>query len=313
VVCAYDLERWGELVKCIDALRRQTRPPHDVVLVIDHNSDLLAQARERFDGVLVVGNAESKGLRGSRNTGVANAGGDILAFIDDDAIPEPDWLERLLEGYADPRVIGVGGRIEPRWDPARPSWFPSEFDWVVGCSYVGLPSFATYVRNLIGCNMSYRREAFDAGGFELGYSCDETEFCIRVGQQDPTRRFLYQPAARVHHRVSTTRLRLRRYVARCYWEGGSKAVVARLVGHGDGLASERSYVLRVLPRAVATGVGDSVRRGDPSGAARAFAVVAGLVSTAAGFAVGTVRSDHTAASRGWKEPQLRRIRNGTGG
>ncbi len=291
------------------ALEAQTRPPDEVVLVVDHNPELLSRAQGELERVTVVASAEARGLGGARNTGVANTTAEVLAFIDDDAIPEPDWLERLLEGFEDPSVVGVGGMIVPRWDPGRPAWFPGEFDWVVGCSYVGLPSMPSFVRNLIGCNMSFRRFAFEqTGGFRIGYSCDETEFCIRVAQQNPGVHFLYQPAARVHHRVASTRLRLRRYISRCYWEGGSKAVVARLVGAGDGLATERAYVLRVLPRGVVHGLASSVRERDLGGAARAFAIVAGLASTAVGFAVGTIRPHRTAAARGWDEARLGRAR-----
>jgi glycosyltransferase involved in cell wall biosynthesis len=310
VVCTHDLARWDELTSVHDALAHQTRPPDELVVVVDHNPELLARAREQLQDALVVANDRVRGLGGARNTGVANSTGDVVAFVDDDAIPEAGWLEQLLAGFDDARVAGVGGAIEPRWQPARPRWFPREFDWVVGCSYVGLPTTPTFVRNLIGCNMSYRREILDeAGGFKLGYGCDETEFCIRVAQQHPDVRFLYQPAARVHHLVPSARLRLGRFISRCYFEGGSKAVVARLVGPGDGLASERAYVSRVLPRAVVDGLTSSLRDRDPAGAERAFAVVAGLLSTAAGFAVGSARARQAAAARGFSEPQLRRARN----
>jgi hypothetical protein len=145
-----------------------------------------------------------------------------------------------------------------------------------------------------------------AGGFRLGYSCDETELCIRIAQQDPQARFLYQPDARVHHLVSSTRLRWRRFMSRCYFEGGSKAVVARLVGARDGLASERAYASRVLPRAVWGGLVRSARDRDIAGAACALTVVSGLAATTAGFLVGSVRVEHTAALRGWsaREAQL---------
>lgn len=307
VVCTHDPGRFGELERVVAALSRQTRPPDEVVVVVDHEPALLARASAELAGVTVVPNDRVPGLGGARNTGIARSSGEVVAFVDDDAIPEDEWLERLLEGYADPRVAGVGGAIEPRWEPERPAWFPREFDWVVGCSYVGLPTAPTFVRNLIGCNMSYRRELLErTGGFHLGYGCDETELCIRVAQQDPSARFLYQPAARVHHLVPAARLRLRRFFSRCYFEGGSKAVVARLVGHVDGLASERSYTSRVLPRAVAAGLASAVRDRDPYGAARAGVVVAGLASTVAGFVAGSVRPERAAAARGWSEPALRR-------
>jgi GT2 family glycosyltransferase len=310
VVSTYDLARWDELVAVLAALERQTHAPDEVVVVVDHNPNLLDRARGELQGVTVVPNDRVRGLGGARNSGIARSAGAIVAFIDDDAVPEPDWLERLLEGFEDPSVVGVGGTIEPRWDPGRPPWFPAEFDWVVGCSYVGLPTGASFVRNLIGCNMSFRREVLErSGGFRLGYSCDETELCIRVSQQSPEARFLYQPSARVRHRVPSARLRWRRFVSRCYWEGGSKAVVAKLVGARDGLASERTYAYRVLPRAVRRGLTRWAREGDAAGAACAATVVVGLAATTAGFLVGSLRVEQAAAARGWSSLASRQPRS----
>ena len=301
VVATHDVARWEELVKVVAALEGQIRPPDELVVVVDHNPALLDRAVAEFPRATVVENDQVPGLGGARNTGIANSTGRVVAFIDDDAIPEPDWLANLLEGFGDPSVVGVGGAIEPRWEPQRPSWFPAEFDWVVGCSYVGLPTGTSFVRNLIGCNMSFRREVLERfGGFRLGYGCDETEFCIRVAQQDPDARFLYQPAAQVHHLVTSQRLRWRRFLSRCYFEGGSKAVVSRLVGRRDGLASERAYAYRVLPRAVRRGLARWAREGDAAGAACAATVVAGLAATTAGFLVGSFRVEQAAAQRGWR-------------
>ena len=93
--------------------------------------------------------------------------------------------------------MGVGGAIAPVWCGERPKWFPEEFHWIVGCSYRGMPRTPAAVRNLFGCNMSFRREAFDAlGGFRLGYGCDETEFCIRLQQRWPHKVVLYNPRSR---------------------------------------------------------------------------------------------------------------------
>lgn len=306
VVSTHDLARWPDLCALVAALQRQTRPPDEVIVVVDRNPSLLARVRDELPGPLAVENDRTPGLGGARNTGLAISSGEIVAFVDDDAIPEPDWLERLLEGYDDPHVAGVGGVIEPSWEPSRPAWFPAEFDWVVGCSYVGLPAERTFVRNLMGCNMSFRRELLErVDGFRLGYGCDETELCIRIVQDDPAARFLYQPTARVHHRVTPSRLRWRRFISRCYFEGGSKAVVARLVGAQDGLASERTYTYRVLPRAVKSGLHRWMRNGDAGGAASALTVVAGLSATAAGFAIGSLRIERAAAMRGWSAHGMR--------
>jgi GT2 family glycosyltransferase len=305
VVSTHDPARWDGLRQVLGALERQTRPPDEIVVVVDQNPSLLARVRSDLPRVRAVANDQVPGLGGARNTGLATSTGAIVAFVDDDAIPEPDWLEHLLEGYDDARVAGVGGAIEPRWEPRRPSWFPTEFDWVVGCSYTGLPTAASFVRNLIGCNMSFRREVLEqVGGFRLGYGCDETELCIRIAQRDPEARFLYQPAARVHHMVASSRLRWRRFISRCYFEGGSKAVVTRLVGAREGLASERTYTYRVLPRAIRHGFLRFALHGDAAGFTSAMTVIAGLAATAAGFVVGSLRIERAAAVRGWSAPDV---------
>jgi glucosyl-dolichyl phosphate glucuronosyltransferase len=113
---------------------------------------------------------------------------------------------------------------------------------------------------------------------------------------------LYLPEARVFHRVPASRTRFRRFISRCYFEGGSKAVVSRLVGTADGLSSERDYVRRVLPAGVRRGLTEAAGRGHPSGAARAGAIVAGLVSTAAGYATAGVAIEKAARRRGWSGP-----------
>jgi len=189
----------------------------------------------------------------------------------------------------------VGGAIEPHWQGRRPRWFPEEFDWVVGCTYRGMPRAATPVRNLIGCNMSFRREVFARiGGFrdEIGRvgarpsGCDETELCIRLGQRLPHALLIYNPLARVQHHVPAERARWAYFRARCLLEGRSKALVARLVGAGAGSATERAYTLRTLPRGVGRGLIDTLVRCDPGGLACAGAITLGLGITTAGYLQG---------------------------
>jgi glycosyltransferase involved in cell wall biosynthesis len=266
--------------------------------VVDHNDALLARARERLRGVRVVANAEARGMSGARNTGVGIARGEVVAFLDDDAVAAPDWVARIAAPYRDPQVLGVGGAIEPRWLAGPPGAFPPEFGWVVGCSYEGLPTVAQPVRNLIGANMSVRREVFDSvGGFRHGIGrvgrvpagCEETELCIRARQRRPGGVFIYEPTARVMHVVPPARTTWRYFCARCWAEGLSKAQVARARGAHDALASERAYVRRTLPRGVLRGLADA-RDGDLDGLARASGIVAGLGLTALGYVVGRLRA-----------------------
>jgi glucosyl-dolichyl phosphate glucuronosyltransferase len=294
VICAYTDRRWGDIVAAVASVRAQTRPAARAILVVDHHPPLLERARVAFPDLQVVPNLGRRGLSGARNTGVAHAIGDVVAFLDDDARAEPDWLERLAAGYSNPSVVGVGGAATPVWPGQRPRWLPPEFDWVVGCSFVGLPDASTPVRNLIGANMSFRREVFGSvGGFTDGIGrvgsrplgCEETELGIRLRQWRPEARLVYEPAAVVRHRVTPDRMAWRYFCSRCYAEGLSKAMVSRRVGARDALETERRYVRSVLPRAIVREL-DPRRHDRYARLASAGAILAGLGLAAAGYARG---------------------------
>jgi GT2 family glycosyltransferase len=295
VICAYTEDRWDELSAAVDSIKAQEISAREIVVVVDHNPGLFRKVQEHVSHVVATENQYERGLSGARNAGVLISRGDIVAFLDDDAVAAPDWLARFLDGYADPQVMGVGGVIEPLWCLGRPRWFPDEFDWVVGCTYRGMPESASPVRNLIGTNMSFRREVFETvGAFrsDIGRTdkramgCEETELCIRAHQRWPQRVLLYEPRARVRHRVPATRASWPYFRARCYAEGLSKARVAQYVGAKDGLSSERGYTFQTLPHGVARDLAQTVR-GDLAGFGRAGAIVAGLAMTSAGYLIGT--------------------------
>lgn len=291
LICAYTLDRLELLSRSIESVRAQETRALEIVLAIDHSPELMAEAERRWSDLTLVENAEEQGLSGARNSGVAACAGEIVAFLDDDAFAAPDWLTRLSEAYRDPAVLGAGGAVRPAWDRGKPSWFPPEFDWVVGCTHSGMPSKRAAVRNLVGANMSFRRSALTGvGGFrhELGRvgtipaGCEETDLCIRVGQRWPDAQIVYDPAAAVDHFVPAGRGERSYFTSRCRGEGRSKAVLAGLVGSQSGLEAERSYVRRTLPLGVLRGLGDALR-GDAGGIGRAAAIVAGLLTTTGGY------------------------------
>jgi glycosyltransferase involved in cell wall biosynthesis len=297
IICAYTDERWDDVLAAVRSVEAQRVPPYEILVVVDHNPSLHARLAAALPGVQVIKNQGLQGLSGGRNTGVALARGEVVAFLDDDAVAEPDWLGRLAAGYDRPQVAGVGGRALPRWETERPHWFPEEFYWVIGCSYVGQEP--GIVRNLLGGNASFRRELVDlVGGFDSGMGrtkldrrplgCEETDLCIRIAQRRPGSVFLLEPGAVIWHRAPAARERFSYFRSRCYAEGISKAVLARRVGAVDGLSAERRYAAVTLRRGVARGVMQTLR-GDRSGLARAGAITAGLLATTAGYAVGTVQ------------------------
>jgi glycosyltransferase involved in cell wall biosynthesis len=292
VICVYTEDRWDQIRAAIDSVRAQRVPASETIVVVDHNPVLYKRLVAAESDVMVVENHQAQGLSGGRNTGAELAEGEIIAFLDDDAAAHPDWLKYLIENYGNPDIKGVGGLTVPNWQTARPSWMPEEFYWVVGCNYLGMAPSGVPVRNLLGANMSFRREVFElTEGFQTGIGrsadslplgCEETEFCIKLGQRSPGSLLVMEHRAKALHHVSASRCRFSYFIARCYAEGISKAQIGAIVGTSDSLSAERSYTTRTLPLGVARGVIDLLR-GDLGGLGRAGAIIVGLGVTSAGY------------------------------
>jgi GT2 family glycosyltransferase len=300
-ICAYTMLRWGNLLEAVDSVLAQMLPGDEVLLVIDHNDGLLARAGDRFADspqVRVVANTGPRGLSGARNTAIEVSRGVLIAFLDDDAVAGAEWLDRMRAALGDEQVLAVGTAAVPNWPTGRrPAWFPPEFDWVVGCSYLGLPSVPSDVRNVIGAGMAFRREAFElAGRFSTAVGrigaaptgCEETELCIRLRSAKPGIRVTYLPDVAVSHLVTPDRLRLRYFMRRCLGEGLSKARVVRLVGADACLSTERRYLTSVLPRGVYREVARGLR-GQWTGWLAGALIVGGVLVTGAAYAAGRLR------------------------
>ena len=293
IICAYTTRRWNDLQDSVESALRQPEAT-EVVLVIDHEPTLFAMAKDRWPTMLVVENAGSQGLSGARNTGITEASSELVAFLDDDATADADWLTWMLDSFADEHVHGVGGHAEPVWpDAAGPALYPDELLWIVGCSYRGLPTQQADVRNIMGCSMVFRKSSIiAAGGFSstigrigsVPLGCEETELCIRIRQADPLARIVYEPLSMVSHRVSADRGTWKYLLRRGFYEGVSKALLSRSLGRGDSLSSESAYLTGVLPKAVLRELVHPVA----GGWRRAAAIVATVAMTATGYIVGTV-------------------------
>ena len=300
VIAAYTDERWDQLRDAVESVRSQAVPVLETVVVVDHNPALLARAQREFTDCAVMANTGSRGASGARNTGAAACHSEIVAFLDDDARSSAHWLAALLSHFTGEDIVGVGGRIDPLWAVAPPRWFPEEFGWAVGFSYLGMPEQAQRVRNVWTSNMAIRRSVFMAiGGFREDFGKvgdvarpEDTDLCLRAAAGGGS--WLYEPTGNVAHWIPRQRATFRYFARRCLHEGQGKAALAALNGVGESIAAERSYTYRILPRGVLVGLRDAVT-GDPWGAARAAAIVAGFTITAIGFALG--RAADLAAGR----------------
>jgi glycosyltransferase involved in cell wall biosynthesis len=257
VLCAYDPARYDDFAEAADGVLAQTHEGVELVVVVDGRPELAERVRadygDRAD-VRVHLNEENRGLLESRNRGARLASGDVVAFLDDDAVAEPDWIAKLVAAYEHTDALATGGRMVPAWVAGRPRFLPAEFYWLVGVTHRGFgpggaADRAGEVRNTLGSNISFDRETFlDLGGFDAtigGRKGDnklqggETELCARL-QREHGSGVYYEPDARVAHKVFAARTAPRWLAARAFWQGYSKRAMETFV---PGSAGEESAFL----------------------------------------------------------------------
>lgn len=109
IVCSYNGA--GHLAQTIRALQQQSYPKHlyGIVVVDDGSTDQTADIAKSL-GVQVERHATNQGIGVARNTGLKSAKGEIIAFTDDDCLPDSGWLENLLKPYVSPEVMATAGR-----------------------------------------------------------------------------------------------------------------------------------------------------------------------------------------------------------
>jgi glycosyltransferase involved in cell wall biosynthesis len=306
------VERFTQFSAALASVRDQTLQADEIVVVVDGDPILADMVHEHFPEQVVLLQPERWGLSSARMRGVHAVTSEFVAFLDDDAVADPNWLEGLRSHLDDPAVLGVSGASLPKWEADRPAWFPDEFLWVVGCSYRGLPTKSAEVRNVFGgCCMYRRSELLEVGGYDPTYGYrpghqaggEEAELALRLRTARPGGRFVYEPSAVIRHRIPASRLTVAYLARRCRDEGIAKAAVARRHRGHDPLDSEREFAL-ALPAAMLRYTFTAPR---PEGwvPARALGIVVGASATLAGLAQGRLKPTQSAAAppRGLVESQ----------
>ncbi|MSP67047.1 MAG: glycosyltransferase [Alphaproteobacteria bacterium] len=194
VVCSYNGAR--TIRDTLEGLARLTYPNYDVIVVNDGSQDSTPAITAEYAVRLI--STENRGLSAARNTGCAAATGEIVAYIDDDAYPDPDWLTYLAAAFRRSDHVGIGGPNLP--PPGDGSIAECVANAPGGPMQVLITD--TLAEHIPGCNMAFRKTALDAvGGFDARYRAagDDVDICWRLQERGWTIGFA--PAALVwHHR-----------------------------------------------------------------------------------------------------------------
>jgi glucosyl-dolichyl phosphate glucuronosyltransferase len=293
VICAYTEDRWDLLCASVHSVMGQTVVPRELFLSIDHNPALYDRCRRQWEEtgaglpVRVVENRYEGRLGSARSTAAELATGEILAFLDDDAWAEPDWLEQMVAPFDDQKVIAVGGCPLPEFSRPRPGWFPLECDWVFGCAYRGLPTEVAPIRHVIGAAMAVRRADLAAVGYFHSDDHDDMDMSHRLLHRSPEKEIVFVPDAVVHHYVAANRVTWGYYWRRCFWVNRGKVGAYRQMGAARNLRAERQFAMRSVTAGLRTAAGDLLR-GDPASLLRFGALCAGLLLAGLGYATGTL-------------------------
>jgi GT2 family glycosyltransferase len=206
VLCTFNGAR--TIRECCEGLRRLSYQNYEVVVVDDGSSDGSAQIASEFNFRVIT--TENRGLGSARNTGIRAARGEIIAFIDDDAFPDANWLTYLVNGLIGTDHVGVGGPNIPPYDDGA-------IAECVACAPGGPVHVLlsdTLAEHVPGCNMAFRRSALEeVGGFDPQFRTagDDVDLCWRL--QDRGWTIGFHPAAVVwHHRRSSLRAYWRQQV-----------------------------------------------------------------------------------------------------
>jgi glucosyl-dolichyl phosphate glucuronosyltransferase len=198
---------------------------------------------------------KNRGVSQARNAGIKAARGDIIVFMDDDAVAAKDWLEKIVATYESCEALSVGGKILPAWLGKKPDYFPDELYWLVGVTHAGLAEDKICeVRNTYGPNMSFRKEVFDkAGVFSSGFgfsgsSCiqaEEPELALRM-RKHCGKGVIYNPEAIVYHKIHPSKVRIKMLFIRSFFQGYSKALIGKLETTENAMNTEKSYLRFLL-------------------------------------------------------------------
>ena len=257
IICTYRNPHY--LKGAIRSLLNQTLPANQYeIIVVDNNSqdetpEIVHQLSTETDLIVRYVKETRRGLSNARNSGIEAAQGEIVAFLDDDAEAESNWLSNLFDVYKEPNIWAAGGKLLPLWHiDERPDWLTEEYvTWLSLLDQGDQSRPLTWPERILGANFSFRKSIFPIVGYFdptlgrkgtalLGH--EDTELQQRIHKNGKL--VYYVANAIVYHHVPAERVTERYFLRRQY--GASRSQVALLLKQQGFLPTLRQVLRQVI-------------------------------------------------------------------
>jgi GT2 family glycosyltransferase len=247
IITSYTINRFRDVCDLLDSIKMQGYSHIEVVFVAERSHELCRKVEEYANEieltnmpVMVKFNSGRWGLSESRNLGVKEAKGEIIALVDDDVVLPRTWAEDIVKTFSEnDDIIGVTGPALPLWKDKSLNWLPEEFHWLISCTTWFAEKGVVPVRNAWGHNMAFKREAFElAGNFQAGTGFkhgvplfksplgEDVDFSLRV-RSKTRKEIVHNADIKVLHKIYGDRVSLKYMIERAYWIGYSRHVLNR--------------------------------------------------------------------------------------
>ena len=244
-VIVVTLGRPNEVDRCLRQMREQDPPAQQIIVVDGDDAETARPVADRYLDVQYIRNPNGFGrMTASRNLGLQEAKGGIIAFIDDDAFARPGWVAAVLDTFRDADVGVVGGRVLNNQPDEATSGVDQIGRLLPNGTLTGFfaadPGRIIEVDHVMGCNMSFRREVLSKlGGFREDYPGisgvrEDTDMCLRAKRLGY--RLVFNPSAVVDH-LGAPQVKGRRFDSRYAYYSARNHVV--MLGRNYGLGSSK--------------------------------------------------------------------------
>jgi glycosyltransferase involved in cell wall biosynthesis len=301
IISIYSINRYLDLLDLLRAIKNQTSEWFECIVVVDENEILL----KKIDAFLLyqdikcartIYNSKNKGLAYSRNIGIKHARGEIVGFIDDDAIPFPKWADSIIETFNDETIGAVAGEIIPLWEYEEMSWFPKILYWMISCSYKPNPGTKVETERGFGTNMAFRKDLVNSiGGFDVNLGIngkkwiggEDTSMFLRVKASG--KKVVFDPDVIVWHKITLNRINLINIMKRAINGGISLAALQKAEEYNVKKSTETDYLRKIFSEFFPNSIKYFVNTGSLTSLKQMFVVGMVVSLEGLGYAYGLIK------------------------